>query len=338
MRNLRLLASLVKLAVCSVSPGLMLLFATSVEASDPAFVLTNGSFLEFAVPGSPITTAWDINNVGQIVGDYREPPDAGSPLDYGPSQAFVLSNNTITTLRPFDSLSSQALGINDFGSIVGVAYGPAGDHRSFLYADGIYAEVNVPTATSTAVFGINNNGLMSGFFSDALGYHGFIGDGEHFTAIDVPGSLGTLAYGLNDLGQVVGRYADSAGGQSGFVYSDGNYYSFGIAGSNFMNPFAINNLGSIVGYYGAENGPQSFLLSDFSFSAIDAPPHTAGNTVVTIAYGVNDFNQVVGTIHEYTPDTPVPEPQTLLLFLIGLLGLAMQRTIARPARSDPLAA
>lgn len=177
----------------------------------PGFLYTQGTYQTLSYPGSTSTIAADINNSGAIAGSFQMGVESAA-------QAFVLSDDTYTPLDVF-GYSSSALGINDQGAVVGTFYDGVSYSRSFLYQDGAYSEVTIANATSVAVFGINNSGLMSGLYTASPGsdYHGFIGDGEHFTTIDVPGALGTWAYGLNDLGQVVGGFGNSSGGRSGFI-------------------------------------------------------------------------------------------------------------------------
>ena len=66
-----------------------------------------------------------------------------------------------------------------------------------------FTTIDVPSATFTRAFGINDVGQIVGAFLDARGEHGFLKDGATFTTID--GAFGsTLALGINDVGQIVG--------------------------------------------------------------------------------------------------------------------------------------
>src|SRR5262249_23249099 len=130
---------------------------------------------------------------------------------------FLLSNGTYTTLTDpladeTSPLGTQARGINAGGQIVG-AYdaGEDGVH-GFIYnpaGGGTYSTLDVPGAGFTQVFGINNLGMIVGFYSDAGGLHGFIYDPNNsahpFTTLDDPsGTFGTMATGINDAGKSLG--------------------------------------------------------------------------------------------------------------------------------------
>ena len=82
-----------------------------------------------------------------------------------------------------------------------------------------FTTLNVPGASETQAFGINNAGQVVGTFANSgSGSHGFINTGGTFTTLDVPGASGTGAGGINNAGQVVGFFRDSSG-QHGFVAS-----------------------------------------------------------------------------------------------------------------------
>ena len=74
------------------------------------------------MPGSNQTTAYGINESGQIVGTYVD------ESFFNRFHGFLLSDGIYSLLEPPGSLQSQALGINDAGQIVGWYDGPGGQH------------------------------------------------------------------------------------------------------------------------------------------------------------------------------------------------------------------
>lgn len=69
-----------------------------------------------------------------------------------------------------------------------------------------YTTVDVPGASGTSVTGVNTNGVIAGYFSDASGRHGFIDTAGQIVTVDVPGSTDTRLTSINDAGTVTGAY------------------------------------------------------------------------------------------------------------------------------------
>lgn len=71
------------------------------------------NFTPFQIPGDWHTLPDDINNLGQIVGH-------AAPLDFSTTHGFFRdTDGTVTLIAPPRALEAEALGINDFGQIVG---------------------------------------------------------------------------------------------------------------------------------------------------------------------------------------------------------------------------
>src|SRR4051812_1310373 len=87
------------------------------------------------------------------------------------------------------------------GLLIGVS---AGSSAATIYT---FTTFDVPGATVTQAFGINDAGQIVGIFRGATGStHGYLKDGATFTTIDVPGAITTEAHGINDAGQIVGWF------------------------------------------------------------------------------------------------------------------------------------
>jgi probable HAF family extracellular repeat protein len=92
------------------------------------FLLRNGTFTLFDVPGTLATNAFGINNRGDIVG-YSDEAD-------GTRRGFLRRNGRLTTIGPPGSDTSGARGINVRGHIVGSYYGEDEAFHGFLYDPG----------------------------------------------------------------------------------------------------------------------------------------------------------------------------------------------------------
>jgi len=128
----------------------------------------------------------------------------------------------------------------------------------------------VANAAVTNAQGINNNGLVTGFYStDGEHQHGFFFDvktGQFSLPADPvqPNLFLTQFLGINDNGFAVGYWQDIAGDQHGFVYdTNTKTYTFlddPNAGQNnglaITQITGINDSNEIVGFYVDPNGLQ----------------------------------------------------------------------------------
>lgn len=136
---------------------------------------TQGSFVRepdgrvtlITYPGAPITEVYGINNQEQIVGAFLQPGAAVGPDG---------------TVQP--------------GTVHGL-----------IWERGRFTTLDVPGATTTQAFGINDRGQIVGGYRDANGNaHAFILDRGRYRAIDAPdrpADTGTMATTINDLDEIV---------------------------------------------------------------------------------------------------------------------------------------
>jgi uncharacterized membrane protein len=132
---------------------------------------------------------------------------------------FVLKSNTFTDIPgPKGATFTQAYGINDADTIVGVFVDAKYLSHGFLLKSGkysTYTTINVPGATNSEAWDIDNNGDVVYQWSDAKGTHGALRlQGKYYKFDDPLGVGSTGATGINDHSQTVGGY--DAGGFHGF--------------------------------------------------------------------------------------------------------------------------
>jgi probable HAF family extracellular repeat protein len=217
------------------------------------FLLEKDHFIDVAIPGSPWTEIFAINDRGATVGDYMD--DLGNWWDFVRSR-----DGTIELLPPVvpgAQGNSEGIGINNEGTIVGTFrlsapppgnYGIAGS-SGFIFREGVYSTFDYPTSVGTHPTGINDHGDIVGIWKDATGVrHGFLLNDGSFSSIDVPAAVGlTFAEGINNAGEVVGRYLDSNSVLHGFVLSKGVYTTLDFPGASDSVAFGLNDRGQIVG-------------------------------------------------------------------------------------------
>ena len=185
-----------------------------------------------------------------------------------------------------------------------------------------FTQIDVPGSIVTSATGINNAGQVVGFFQ-STNDRGFLDTGGSFTQIDVPGAFDTIANGINNAGQIVGNFSNSTG-THGFLDTGGSLTQIDVPGSSATNPTGINDAGQIVGGFDMNHG---FLDTGGVFTQIDVP-----GPFVTIVRGINDNGEIVGSFEDSaerghgfiaTPVSAVPEPSSLALFGIGVIGLGL---------------
>jgi YVTN family beta-propeller protein len=138
-----------------------------------------------------------------------------------------------------------------------------------------FVTVDVPSATSTLVLGINNAGQMVGSYIDGNNAtHGFSLTAGVFTTIDFPGATLTQAAAINNVGEIIGSYNDSHGVGHGFLLSDGTYTSITDPAFACCATYlsAFTDTGVAIGVGTDANGDQhGFELVNGTFTTLDFP-------------------------------------------------------------------
>ncbi len=249
------------------------------------------------------TSARGINNLGEIVG--RTGPD-----QYGNDHAVLIKNGKCIPLAPNTILGkywSEAFKINDQGDVVGYFFDDADVNHGFLLSHkGVLTQLNVPGASDTAAWGINEFGTVVGFSDDydALGNwiaeNGFVWRNGSFSQVDYPGAPVSEVDSINDFGVLVGGWSPDLTNtvENGYVRSITGkfiYFDVPINGSTTTQLNDINDLGLFVGeYYDASGNFHGFLQVGRSFTSIDYP----GAEGLTSTWGINIFGLIVGNHYD----------------------------------------
>lgn len=242
-----------------------------------------------AIPGAAQMSANDINDHGQVVGQFT---DAG-----GVMHGFVYEEESFCQLDYPGATGTNILGINNFGQMTGMFTTPTAT-SGFIYDRGTFSPpLTYPGAGNLTIpNGINDRGEIVGVYQDAAGpgQHGFYYKVGKYQALVYPGAKETGAQGINNSGQVVGVYPDKKG-THGFVFLE-NVGVFTLAldcpAGNVIALRGINNGGQIVGgCFDAQGKEHPFL---YMASALN-PILVVGASSASIN-GINDRLQVVGNL------------------------------------------
>lgn len=249
----------------------------AVPFGQRGFVGNGRAFTLLSAPdGNYGTTAFAINDAGQIVGSFSQGPGG-----YSQAHGFLYANGTYTTidfqsLAPGQEGGTALTGINNHGQIVGyfnTVLNFTAINDGFLYSDG-----NFTTIVSPALFvlGVNDAGEIVANDPNSSG--GFLYYNGVYTAINVPGSTGTVPTAISNLGQIVGWYWDTSGKMHGFLDTNGIFttidppYAAGLsAPAGNTQLWGINDAGDIVG-----TGPSALQF-------IPVPPCRVADTRIRTA-------------------------------------------------------
>jgi probable HAF family extracellular repeat protein len=212
---------------------------TTSTTDDRGFLLFQGQFSHFNFPGAESTEAEDINNNGQIVGDYLNVKTG--------QHGFLVHNGVFSSFSdPSAPSQTQALGINNFGTIVGMA-----GVNGFRLSGGKFTTIRFPGSTRTVAHGINDSGIIVGTYGDAKNFnHGFMLKNGVYTTIDFPGATDTAVNRIDNEGDIVGSYDINGGDVHGFTLDKGRFLTHDDPNAG-MSTFIldVNKFDTIVGGY-----------------------------------------------------------------------------------------
>lgn len=216
----------------------------------------NGTFSIFqrSSNGNPVQTfAFDRNDVGVTVG-ITLPAKAPMPFSLNGSTftplTMTISGKTFKNFFP--------LGINRFGSIVGLYDDSAGVMHGFKRdSNGHAIALNFPGAAETVANGINDNGTVVGYYSKQLPphewKHGFIYHNGQWASVSFPSStLQTTLQGLSNANLILATTLQGNNSVSSYIYVNGKFKKIVMPNSNVATAaLGISpNKGLITGFSG----------------------------------------------------------------------------------------
>jgi hypothetical protein len=189
--------------------------------NEQGIILDKGAFAFFANPGWALTQARGISANSRLVTGYST-DNAGNYIGF----IYDVEHNTFTNFLP--SGLTIAEGINGRGDVVGNV--TTSDSYGFVrHRDGTFVLFGVAGGQMVRGRGINDSGLITGFFTDANGIQtGFVArlaSGPSFQSLsipagellNVPGATSTAPETISNSGVVGGIWVDSVGNDHGFI-------------------------------------------------------------------------------------------------------------------------
>lgn len=165
--------------------------------------------------------------------------------------------------------------------------------------DVIFTTIDVPGASYTILWGVNNNGSMLGSYGQdtAQDAHGFTLTSGTLTSFDYPGQDFTVPTGINDSNLIVGYAGQNSA--VGFLYDGTSFTTIKAPNRSATYTNGINNAGYIVGGAGTPGDTIGFELRNGRFKTLPVP----GSYVYVYGSGINSFGTVAGWTDGVTTDS-----------------------------------
>jgi hypothetical protein len=279
-----------------------------------------------------------INNEGVIAGYFGDGtvlPNKG--YTWTKTGGFV-SENFIPSVQTQVTAINNVLTSGTYNT-AGFYIDTAGANHGFTQIGGVQTTVDNSATTAVPAFnqllGLNDSDIAVGFYNDSAGNaHGYTYNvsTKVFTPVTLPASWGATsetATAINNGGWIAGFYTNPSGNVLGFLDENGTFVSLSAPKGNGTNTsfFGLNNKGEVVGSYVNASGTNGLVYNWLTntWTTVDNPHQSftpAFGVSGTTINGVNDLGQLVGFYSDGTHvngmlATPVPEPGSLALLLLG---------------------
>lgn len=188
--------------------------ATDANNNNQGFILKNGSYSLFNVPGNTgYMEARAVSPSGIVSGIFTDAADNQEGYTYDPS------TGVFTDINPPGSQITFAQGQNSAGQLVGSGLNSStGQEWGFVYQNGSYSDFTVD-GDPTEARGINDAGVITGHvYAGGAANVTFVGNpSSGYQLLSVPNATETLAEAINNSGQIAGVYVDANNNSFGFL-------------------------------------------------------------------------------------------------------------------------
>jgi probable HAF family extracellular repeat protein len=280
-----------------------------------------GTMVDLGTLGGSFSVGYGINAIGHVSGQ--------SDMTGDTAFSAFLYDGTMHDLGTLGGTSSSAADINNADHVVGYS-NLTGDatYHAFLY-DGTMHDLGTLGGSPSSAAAINSSGQIVGlsYTTGNAAQHAFRYDGTMHDLGTLGGTTSSAA-GINDSGQITGDATLVNGTSRAFLY-DGTMHNLGTLGGASSSGLDINSSGHVVGTSLTAGGATHGFVYTSSDGMLDLTSLVSG-WVIESAKGINDAGQITGLGVRNGEShavllTPVPEPSTFALLVLGAAVASLRR-------------
>ena len=273
-------------------------------SSGIATLFKNGQAISLgALASSDESFGSAISDSGEVAGyDYLGSRQSGS-------HAVVWNNNKITDIHS-DSLfpyGSDALGVNNSGTVVGYGWPNTADLRAFVYNNGKMVELGTFGGTNSLALAINNSGQAVGWSLTSSGVtHAFLYSNGEMKDLGVPaGASSSTAIAISSNGEILGEIQVGSNTEiSRNVNGVWTELGTGVTGTVGSRGAGINSSGAIVGsgtfpgVYSPRSArkpavPIGFIYAGGAFVDLNTLISPGSGFHISAAIAINDVSEIL---------------------------------------------
>lgn len=161
------------------------------------------------------------------------------------ADAATTTRFTVTDLGNYQGNYLRALGMNDWGDVVGI-YTVNGKEIPFLYRDGSVQSLSSINSGGAWAYSVNNSRDIVGMLYSGTSCAAYLYHNGTKQVLAMPYGDNAAAVDINSTGTIVGTYGYS-GMPNGFIYRNGQAADIGTLGG-YTAATAISENGTVTGY------------------------------------------------------------------------------------------